>query len=287
MDAMIQEALACKYAIAHVNVNNLEWIKAVLSTANETNSPIILAVSEGAVKYFCGLKAVYKLTKAVAEYLQIKVPVVLHLDHGCFETCCEAVDTGFTSIMYDGSHLPFATNYVRTKQLLSYIEKKKLQISVEAEIGTIGGEEDGVFGFGELANIQQCVEFAQLPITVLAAGIGNVHGVYPHNWQGLNFTLLKKIHKITKKGIVLHGGSGIPDDQIQKAINLGVCKINVNTEVQLVFQEKLRKYIEAGYDLNHNKKGYHPHKIFNYCYQAMKDKIREKLILFKSYNTVK
>lgn len=280
MNAIAEKAKKGKYAIAHINTNNLEWAKAILEVAQETKTPIIIGVSEGAAKYQCGYKTVYNMINSMMEYMNITVPVVLHLDHGSYEGAFKAIDAGFSSVMFDGSHYSFEENYKKTQEILAYA--KKHNVSVEAEVGSIGGEEDGVIGEGEIADPQQCKKMADLGITVLAAGCGNIHGLYPENWKGLNFKVLDDISKTANIGIVLHGGSGIPNDQITKAISLGITKINVNTECQLAYAAATRKYIEAKGDLDTVKKGYDPRKLIKPGFQAIKDTILEKIQLFGS-----
>ena len=283
MKKMLADAKKNKYAIAHINTNNLEWTKAILTTAQETNTPIIIGLSEGAAKYQCGYKTVAAMTAAMIENLKITVPVVMHLDHGSYDACIQAIEAGFSSVMFDGSHEPFEQNFKKVEQLLQIIGNR--DISLEAEVGTIGGEEDGIIGDGELADIEECKKISQLSITVLAAGIGNIHGLYPENWKGLNFERLEKISSVIGDiGVTLHGGTGIPDDQIKKAIKLGVVKINVNTECQVAFQEATRKYIEEEKDLDKMKKGFDPRKLLKPGYEAIKSKILEKITLFGSLN---
>ena len=255
---MLKKAVAGKYAVGQFNINNLEWTKAVLLTAQELNSPVILGVSEGAGKYMAGFETVAAMVKAMDESLGITVPVALHLDHGTYEGCYKCIKAGFTSIMFDGSHYPIEENVAKTKELVSVT--RAMGMSLEAEVGSIGGEEDGVIGMGECADPNECKSVADLGVTMLAAGIGNIHGKYPANWAGLNFDRLEEIQNVTNgKPLVLHGGSGIPREQVQKAITLGVSKVNVNTECQLVFAEATRKYIEAGKD--QEGKGYDPRKL--------------------------
>jgi fructose-bisphosphate aldolase, class II len=245
---MLQKAKAGKYAVGQFNINNLEWTKAVLLAAQEKKSPVILGVSEGAGKYMTGYKTVAAMVKAMIEELNITVPVALHLDHGSFEGCMKCIEAGFSSIMFDGSHYPIAENIEKTTELVKICEEKGM--SIEAEVGSIGGEEDGVIGNGEVADPNECKSIADLGVTMLAAGIGNIHGKYPENWTGLNFKVLDEIQQLTgDMPLVLHGGTGIPEDMIKEAISLGVAKINVNTECQLTFAEATRKYIEAGKDL--------------------------------------
>ena len=276
---MLNKAKAGKYAVGQFNINNLEWTKAILLTAQENNSPVILGVSEGAGKYMCGFNTVAAMTKAMIETLNITVPVALHLDHGTFEGAYKAMDAGFSSVMFDGSHYGIAENIEKTKQIIRDASAKG--ISVEAEVGAIGGEEDGVIGGGEVADPKECKLIADLGVTMLAAGIGNIHGKYPANWQGLRFDTLAEIQKLTgEMPLVLHGGTGIPADMIKKAISLGVSKINVNTECQLAFQEATRKYIEEGKDLV--GKGFDPRKLLAPGFEAIKATVKEKMELFGS-----
>ena len=245
---MLQKAKAGHYAVGQFNINNLEWTKAILLTAEECKSPVILGVSEGAGKYMTGYKTVVGMVNGMLEELNITVPVALHLDHGSYEGAKKCIEAGFSSIMFDGSHLPFEENVEKTKELVAICNEKGM--SIEAEVGSIGGEEDGVVGMGECADPKECKAIADLGVTMLAAGIGNIHGKYPENWAGLQFDVLDDIQKLTgEMPLVLHGGTGIPEDMIKKAISLGVSKINVNTECQLSFAEATRKYIEAGKDL--------------------------------------
>ena len=276
---MLNKAREGKYAVGQFNINNLEWTKAVLLTAQENNSPVILGVSEGAGKYMCGYKTIVGLVNGMLEELNITVPVALHLDHGSYEGCYKAMEAGFSSVMFDGSHYPIAENIEKTKELVAKTAEKGL--SLEAEVGSIGGEEDGVVGRGEVADPQECKQIADLGVTMLAAGIGNIHGKYPENWQGLAFDALEEINKACGvMPLVLHGGTGIPEDMIKKAISLGVSKINVNTECQLYFQEATRKYIEAGKDLE--GKGFDPRKLLNPGFEAIKTIVKEKMELFGS-----
>ena len=255
---MLQKAKAGHYAVGQFNINNLEWTKAILLTAQENNSPVILGVSEGAGKYMTGYKTVVGMVNGMLEELNITVPVALHLDHGSYEGAKKCIEAGFSSIMFDGSHLPFEENVEKTKELVAICNEKGM--SIEAEVGSIGGEEDGVVGMGECADPQECKAIADLGVTMLAAGIGNIHGKYPENWAGLQFDVLDDIQKLTgEMPLVLHGGTGIPEDMIKKAISLGVSKINVNTECQISFAEATRKYIEAGKDLE--GKGFDPRKL--------------------------
>ncbi|WP_440286629.1 class II fructose-1,6-bisphosphate aldolase [Eshraghiella crossota] len=276
---MLKKAVAGKYAVGQFNINNLEWTKAVLLTAQELNSPVILGVSEGAGKYMAGFETVAAMVKAMDESLGITVPVALHLDHGTYEGCYKCIKAGFTSIMFDGSHYPIEENVAKTKELVSVT--RAMGMSLEAEVGSIGGEEDGVIGMGECADPNECKSVADLGVTMLAAGIGNIHGKYPANWQGLSFETLAAIKKLTgEKPLVLHGGTGIPADMIKKAISLGVAKINVNTECQLSFADATRKYIEAGKDLE--GKGFDPRKLLAPGFEAIKATVKEKMELFGS-----
>ena len=276
---MLQKAKAGKYAVGQFNINNLEWTKAILSTAQELKSPVILGVSEGAGKYMTGYKTVVGMVKGMLEELNITVPVALHLDHGGYEGCLKCVEAGFSSIMFDGSHYPIEENIAKTTELVKICKEKGL--SLEAEVGSIGGEEDGVIGAGEVADPQECKSIADLGVTMLAAGIGNIHGKYPENWKGLSFETLDEIQKLTgDMPLVLHGGTGIPEDMIKKAISLGVAKINVNTECQLSFADATRKYIEAGKDLQ--GKGFDPRKLLAPGTEAIKATVKEKMELFGS-----
>ena len=276
---MLNKAKAGKYAVGQFNINNLEWTKAILLTAQENNSPVILGVSEGAGKYMCGYNTVVGMVNGMLETLKITVPVALHLDHGSYDGALACIDAGFSSIMFDGSHYPIEENIAKTKELIRIAGEKG--ISVEAEVGAIGGEEDGVVGGGEVADPEECKMIADLGVDMLAAGIGNIHGKYPANWQGLNFDVLAKIQELTgTMPLVLHGGTGIPADMIKKAISLGVSKINVNTECQLAFAEATRKYIEAGKDLE--GKGFDPRKLLTPGFEAIKATVKEKMELFGS-----
>ena len=278
---MLQKAKAGKYAVGQFNINNLEWTKAVLQAAQECNSPVILGVSEGAGKYMTGFKTVAAMVEAMVDEMGITVPVALHLDHGTYEGCYICIEAGFSSIMFDGSHYPIEENIEKTKELVKICNEKGM--SLEAEVGSIGGEEDGVIGMGEVADPNECKAIADLGVTMLAAGIGNIHGVYPANWKGLSFETLDQIQQKTgDMPLVLHGGTGIPDDMIKKAISLGVAKINVNTECQLVFAEATRKYIEAGKD--QQGKGFDPRKLLAPGAAAIVDKVKEKIELFGSAN---
>ena len=276
---MLQDAVKGNYAVGQFNINNLEWTKAILLTAQENNSPVILGVSEGAGKYMCGYKTVTEMVKAMIEELKITVPVALHLDHGTYEGAQKALAAGFSSIMFDGSHYPIEENLEKTKEIVALCHEKG--VSVEAEISSIGGEEDGVIGAGEIADPNECKKIADLGIDFLAAGIGNIHGKYPANWKGLDFNALAKIKElIGDMPLVLHGGTGIPEDMIKKAISLGVAKINVNTECQLSFADATRKYIEAGKDLE--GKGFDPRKLLAPGFDAIKATVKEKMEMFGS-----
>lgn len=280
-EEMLRKARDGKYAVGQFNINNLEWTKSVLLASEEMKSPVILGVSEGAGKYMCGFKTVTAMVKAMVEELGITVPVALHLDHGSYEGAKKCIEAGFSSIMFDGSKYPISENIEKTKELVS--ECHKLGISIEAEVGAIGGEEDGVIGGGEVADPNECKMIADLGIDMLAAGIGNIHGVYPENWQGLRFDTLQKISEITgDMPLVLHGGTGIPADMIKKAISLGVSKINVNTECQLSFCAATRKYIEEGKDKQ--GKGFDPRKLLAPGAEAIKETVKEKIELFGSKN---
>ena len=276
---MLTKAKAGHYAVGQFNINNLEWTKAILLTAQELNSPVILGVSEGAGKYMCGYKTVVGMVNGMLEELKITVPVALHLDHGSYEGAKACIAAGFSSIMFDGSHYPIEENVEKTKELVATCEE--LGLSIEAEVGSIGGEEDGVIGAGECADPAECKMIADLGVTMLAAGIGNIHGKYPENWAGLSFETLDAIQQLTgEMPLVLHGGTGIPADMIKKAISLGVSKINVNTECQLAFAAATREYIEAGKDLQ--GKGFDPRKLLAPGFQAIKDTVKEKMELFGS-----
>ena len=276
---MLKDAKAGKYAVGHFNINNLEWTKAILLTAQELNSPVILGVSEGAGKYMCGFKTVTAMVDAMVDELGITVPVALHLDHGSYEGALKCIEAGFSSVMFDGSHYGIEENIEKTKEIIALAHSKG--ISVEAEVGAIGGEEDGVIGGGEVADPNECKMIADLGVDMLAAGIGNIHGKYPANWKGLRFDVLANIQELTgEMPLVLHGGTGIPADMIKKAISLGVSKINVNTECQLAFAEATRKYIEAGKDLE--GKGFDPRKLLAPGFEAIKATVREKMELFGS-----
>lgn len=276
---MLEKAKAGHYAVGQFNINNLEWTKAILLTAQENNSPVILGVSEGAGKYMTGYKTVVGMVNGMLEELNITVPVALHLDHGSYDACYKCIEAGFSSVMFDGSHYPIEENVAKTKELVAVCKEKGL--SLEAEVGSIGGEEDGVIGMGECADPDECKSIADLGVTMLAAGIGNIHGKYPANWEGLSFETLDAVQQLTgKMPLVLHGGTGIPDDMIKKAISLGVAKINVNTECQLSFADATRKYIEAGKDLE--GKGYDPRKLLKPGAEAIQATVKEKMELFGS-----
>ena len=278
---MLNKAKEGHYAVGQFNINNLEWTKAILLTAQEMNSPVILGVSEGAGKYMCGYKTIVGMVEGMIEGLGITVPVALHLDHGSYEGALKCIEAGFSSVMFDGSHYPIEENIAKTKELVALCNEKG--ISIEAEVGSIGGEEDGVVGAGECADPDECKMIADLGVTMLAAGIGNIHGKYPANWAGLNFDVLAKIsEKVGDMPLVLHGGTGIPEDMIKKAISLGVSKINVNTECQLAFAAATRKYVEAGKDLE--GKGFDPRKLLAPGVEAIKETVREKINLFGSAN---
>ena len=278
-EEMLTKAKAGKYAVGQFNINNLEWTKAILLTAQELNSPVILGVSEGAGKYMCGYKTVVVMVNGMLEELNMTVPVALHLDHGSYEGAKACIEAGFSSIMFDGSHYPIEENVEKTKELVGICKEKGL--SIEAEVGSIGGEEDGVIGAGECADPNECKMVADLGVTMLAAGIGNIHGKYPKNWAGLSFETLAAVQEKTgTMPLVLHGGTGIPEDMIKKAISLGVSKINVNTECQLAFQEATRAYIEAGKDLE--GKGFDPRKLLAPGTEAIKATVKEKMELFGS-----
>ena len=278
---MMKKAKEGHYAVGQFNINNLEWTKAILLTAKENRSPVILGVSEGAGKYMGGFKTVVGMVKGMIEELDIDVPVAIHLDHGSYEGALKAIDAGFSSVMFDGSHYGIEENIEKTKEIIRIANEKGL--SVEAEVGAIGGEEDGVVGSGEVADPNECKLIADLGVDILAAGIGNIHGKYPENWQGLNFEVLAEIEKATNPmPLVLHGGTGIPEDMIKKAISLGVSKINVNTECQLAFAAATRKYIEEGKDLQ--GKGFDPRKVLAPGFEAIKATVKEKMELFGSVN---
>ena len=274
---MLEKARDGKYAVDQFNINNLEWTKSILATAQELNAPVILGVSEGAGKYMTGFKTVAAMVKAMIEEMKITVPVALHLDHGTYDGCYKCIKAGFSSIMFDGSHFPIDENVAKTSELVNVCNQ--LGLSLEAEVGAIGGEEDGVIGKGECADPDECKKIADLGVTMLAAGIGNIHGKYPANWPGLSFETLAAVkEKVGDMPLVLHGGTGIPTDQIKKAISLGVAKINVNTECQLAFAAATRKYVEEGKDLA--GKGFDPRKLLAPGAQAIKDTVKEKMEIF-------
>ena len=278
---MLTKAKAGHYAVGQFNINNLEWTKAILLTAEELNSPVILGVSEGAGKYMCGYKTVVGMVNGMLEELNITVPVALHLDHGSYEGAKACIEAGFSSVMFDGSHYDIDENVAKTTELVNICNEKGL--SIEAEVGSIGGEEDGVIGAGECADPEECKRIADLGVTMLAAGIGNIHGKYPANWAGLSFETLDAVQQKTgDMPLVLHGGSGIPDEMVKKAITLGVSKVNVNTECQLAFAEATRKYIEAGKD--QEGKGFDPRKLLAPGFEAIKATVKEKMELFGSVN---
>ncbi|MBQ8146742.1 MAG: class II fructose-1,6-bisphosphate aldolase [Clostridia bacterium] len=278
---MLEKAKAGKYAVGQFNINNLEWTKAILLTAQELNSPVILGVSEGAGKYMCGYDTIVGMVKGMIKCLNITVPVALHLDHGSYEGAKACINAGFSSVMFDGSHYPIEENIAKTQELVNACNV--LGISLEAEVGSIGGEEDGVVGAGECADPDECKMIADLGVTMLAAGIGNIHGKYPANWAGLNFDVLGAIsEKVGDMPLVLHGGTGIPEEMIKKAISLGVSKINVNTECQLSFAAATRAYVEAGKDLS--GKGFDPRKLLAPGFEAIKATVKEKMELFGSVN---
>ena len=278
-EEMLKKAKAGKYAVGQFNINNLEWTKAILLTAQELNSPVILGVSEGAGKYMAGYKTVVGMVNGMLEELKITVPVALHLDHGSYDGCMKCIEAGFSSVMFDGSHYPIEENIAKTTELINITREKGM--SLEAEVGSIGGEEDGVVGKGECADPNECKSIADLGVTMLAAGIGNIHGKYPANWEGLSFETLDAIQQLTgEMPLVLHGGTGIPEDMIKKAISLGVAKINVNTECQLAFAAATRGYVEAGKDLE--GKGFDPRKLLAPGFEAIKATVKEKMELFGS-----
>lgn len=279
---MINKAHAGHYAIAAFNINNLEWTKSILEAVEATKTPVILEVSEGAAKYMCGYKTVAEMVKNIHDALHITVPVALHLDHGSYEGAKACIEAGFTSVMFDGSHYPFEENLAKSKELIALAHSKG--ISIECEVGGIGGSEDGVTSAGEKADPEECKTIAELGVDFLAAGIGNIHGIYPKDWKGLDFDVLKKIQDATNgKPLVLHGGTGIPYDMVRKAITMGVSKVNVNTELQLVFAAATRKYIESGKDLDTDKKGFDPRKLLKPGCEAIKEKVIDIVKNFGSY----
>ena len=276
---MLDKAVEGHYAVGQFNINNLEWTKSILLTAQEMDSPVILGVSEGAGKYMAGYRTVVGMVNGMIKEMDISVPVALHLDHGSYEGCLKCIDAGFSSVMFDGSHYPIEENIEKTTELVKLCHGKGL--SIEAEVGSIGGEEDGVVGMGECADPNECKMIADLGVDMLAAGIGNIHGVYPANWQGLSFETLAAVQELTgTMPLVLHGGTGIPADMIKKAISLGVSKINVNTECQLSFAAATREYIEAGKD--QKGKGFDPRKLLAPGAEAIKATVKEKMELFGS-----
>ncbi len=278
---MMEKARKEGYAVAQININNLEWIKAVLTKAEELKSPVILGVSEGAGKYMGGFKTVVAMVRELDQFYKVSVPVAIHLDHGSYEGAYKAIEAGFTSVMFDGSHYPFEENLAKTKEFVDFCHARG--ISLEAEVGSIGGEEDGVVGLGEVADPKECALIAATGVDMFAAGIGNIHGKYPANWPGLRFDVLEEIARVTQGiPLVLHGGTGIPLDMIQKAISMGVSKINVNTELQLAFAAATRKYIESGKDLE--GKGFDPRKLLNPGYEAIRAVIHQKFDDFGSIN---
>ncbi|MDC9032228.1 class II fructose-1,6-bisphosphate aldolase [Columbia Basin potato purple top phytoplasma] len=279
---IINKAHEQGYAIIQVNINNLEWIKTVLQTVEKLRSPVILGVSEGTANYMGGLKTVASLVKNLDSFYNISVPVILHLDHGSYESAFQAIEAGFNSIMFDGSHYPFEENLKKTEKIVKICHQKGLL--VEAEVGSIGGQEDGIISNGEIADPYECYKMVQLGVDMLAVSIGNIHGPYPSDWKGLELDVFKKIRELTNNetSLVLHGGSGIPDSMIQKVISLGIVKINVNTEFQIVFTKATRKYIEEKKDLL--KKGYDPKKLFKPGCLAIEKELKKKLTLFKSIN---
>ncbi len=278
---MMEKARKEGYAVAQININNLEWIKAVLTKAEELKSPVILGVSEGAGKYMGGFKTVVAMVRELDQFYKVSVPVAIHLDHGSYEGAYKAIEAGFTSVMFDGSHYPFEENLAKTKEFVDFCHARG--ISLEAEVGSIGGEEDGVVGLGEVADPKECELIAATGVDMFAAGIGNIHGKYPANWPGLRFDVLEEIARVTQGiPLVLHGGTGIPLDMIQKAISMGVSKINVNTELQLAFAAATRKYIESGKDLE--GKGFDPRKLLNPGYEAIRAVIHQKFDDFGSIN---
>ena len=279
---MINKAHTGHYAIAAFNINNLEWTKSILEAVEATKTPVILEVSEGAAKYMCGYKTVAEMVKNIHDALHITVPVALHLDHGSYEGAKACIEAGFTSVMFDGSHYPFEENLAKSKELIALAHSKGL--SIECEVGGIGGSEDGVTSAGEKADPEECKTIAELGVDFLAAGIGNIHGIYPKDWKGLDFDVLKKIQDATNgKPLVLHGGTGIPYDMVRKAITMGVSKVNVNTELQLVFAAATRKYIESGKDLDTDKKGFDPRKLLKPGCEAIKEKVIDIVKNFGSY----
>jgi fructose-bisphosphate aldolase class II len=278
---MLVKARKEGYAVGQFNINNLEWTKAILTAAQEANSPVILGVSEGAARYMTGFKTVVGMVNGMLEEMNITVPVALHLDHGSFDGAKACIEAGFSSVMFDGSHFDIEENVQKTKEIIAYANERG--ISVEAEVGSIGGEEDGVVGQGEVADVNECKMIADLGVDMLAAGIGNIHGKYPENWAGLRLDVLQEIQNATgNMPLVLHGGTGIPTEMVQEAISLGVSKINVNTELQLVFAAATRKYVEAGKDLE--GKGFDPRKLLKPGFDAAIATVKEKMEIFGSVN---
>lgn len=282
---MLMNAKLFNYAIAQININNLEWAKWVIEVAHETNTPVILGVSEGAAKYMGGYNTVCSMVDSLIGDINTNVPIAIHLDHGTFEGCQKALEAGFTSVMFDGSKLPFEENMAKSAEMVKLC--KKYDASLEVELGGIGGEEDGVVSNGFYANVEECKQIATLEIDALAVNYGSIHGIYPKDWSGLDFDLLVNINSEVKKPLVLHGGSGIPSDQIKKSISLGINKINVNTELQLAFADKMREYFVSGRDLDWKKKGYDPRKMFKFATPIIKKIIMEKFKLFGSFGVAK
>ncbi|QGS52432.1 class II fructose-1,6-bisphosphate aldolase [Spiroplasma tabanidicola] len=283
---MVKDAHTGKYAIGHFNINNLEWAKAILEAAQESSTPVIIATSEGAVKYMGGLKTIVGMVNGLLDEMNITVPVALHLDHGqSVEMAKKCIEAGYSSVMFDGSHLPYEENLAKVKELIGFA--KEHEVSVEAEIGSIGGNEDGVVGSGELGDPKQAEEMSKTGIDFLAAGIGNIHGKYPEWWKGLSFDTLKSLQDACDMPMVLHGGSGVPQDQVEKAISLGISKINVNTELQLAFRDATRKYIEEKKDLDDEEKGFDPRKLLNPGFKAMKNTFVELTKVFGCYGKAK
>lgn len=280
--SIVKKAYENQYAIAHININNLEWAKTVLLAAQKAKSPVIVATSAGAVKYMGGYNTVVMMVIGLMKDLKITVPVALHLDHGSYENCQAALAAGYSSIMFDGSHLSFDENLKKSQEIID--QATKMNVSVEVEVGTIGGEEDGVAASGELADLNECVQISKFNISMLAAGIGNVHGIYPPGWKGLNFDVLKNISLAVKKPMVLHGGSGIPNEQIEKAISLGIAKVNVNTELQLAFAAGVVKYVQLGKANDLVKKGFDPRKLLKDGCDEISNVVLEKFKLFGSEN---
>lgn len=278
---MVDVAYKNKFAIGHFNINNLEWAKAVLETAQKTQTPIIIATSEGAIKYMGGVKVVVGMVNGLLEDLDITVPVALHLDHGqSIEMAKKCIEAGYSSVMFDGSHLPWETNYAQTKELLTFA--KEHEVSVEAEIGTIGGEEDGVVGTGELGDPEQAKQMVALGIDFLAAGIGNIHGIYPPTWKSLSFETLQVLQDATHFPMVMHGGSGVPQEQVEKAISMGISKLNINTELQLAFQKATHDYVTAGLDEDKKAKGFDPRKLLKPGYVAIQTEMENLITWFGS-----